>query len=259
MNEKTIKYKDNTFIVKCINSSIIVSCVKSFPWIDILNKYSIVKKYDIDKVCSLIYKYFDFYNVDIINNVINNDKLNILCINKKNDLKKIYKKSIIRTNRLLYIDYENKVPKIFTCDEIANIIINDYVDLYKYLMLMNNNKINNLNDLEIINENNLNDLEIINENNLNDLEIINENNLNDLEIINENIYEWKINLYINDKIRSAIIIVKFHPDLYPNYPPFINVISPIFKNDLNRRIMDSKYTQFGYWNSQRTMVDIIEE
>lgn len=236
MNEKAIKYKGNTFIVKCINSAIIVSCTKLFPWIDTLNRESIVKKYDINKLCSLIYKYFDFYNIiDIYNNVINDDKLNIICMNEKNNLKKIYKKSIIRHNKLLYIDYENKIPKIFNCDEIANIIINEYADLYKYLMLMNNidynNEINNLNDLKI-------------------------NNLNDLKIINGNIYEWKINLYINDKIGSVIIIVKFHPDLYPNYPPVINVISPILKNDLNKRIMDSKYTQFKYWNSQRTMVDI---
>lgn len=82
-----------------------------------------------------------------------------------------------------------------------------------------------------------------------------------LELNDNNIYSWKItmNNFTNTDIKNVSMFILFHDKLYPNYPPLINIVSPMFKNTLNHRISNSKMVQLNYWTPVRDTMFIINK
>ncbi|VBB17805.1 ubiquitin-conjugating enzyme E2 [Yasminevirus sp. GU-2018] len=86
-----------------------------------------------------------------------------------------------------------------------------------------------------------------------------------LSLKNDCIYDWRVVLdYDFNKsdgspqksCQDIVIDFRLHPDLHPNSPPSVQVVSPRFDNDLNARISRSKFTMLEYWDCDRTVIDI---
>jgi ubiquitin-protein ligase len=104
--------------------------------------------------------------------------------------------------------------------------------------------------------------------------LIEEKNAN-LTLSNGNIFVWNLCLsqFKNTNINCDLSRLKgkskhakteieveicFHGEFYPNYPPVIKIINPVFKNSLGYRITNSKMIQLDYWTPVRTTKYIIE-
>ncbi len=198
--------------------------------LDKINCISIINKYDLDNLTSLIIKMCDKYldskdqKISFDKNKINNV---IISINEENKIRSLINQSIKNNPKELIL---------FDRKRSADIIVCDYMKIYN--------------------------------------EITSGIFLGSLSLNEQSIYEWKIILNgnsFNKKLTKELeewakkknvdpnitLTLTFHPDLYPNSPPTIKIISPSFNDNLSNRIMKSKFTKLEYWDSGRTPLEII--
>lgn len=108
--------------------------------------------------------------------------------------------------------------QLFNQTKITNVIVNDYMELYKFLKYENDYK----------------------------------KSIGSIELIDNDFCKWHITIF------DIVIELSLHPIKYPTQPPTIQILSPIFADDLNSRISRSKYTNIDYWVCSRTPTDIIK-
>jgi ubiquitin-protein ligase len=246
-----IEQNEHKFIIKQENNYFVVYAAtdQMYPWLDRLNSRSITKKFNRKEVESLLKNYIQTTENNTICEKINsnygsqyesNYNLDVNCIKEMKKICQYIDESIKRT------PFSKDIPdvvnnnyisslKIFNRKQCADIITTDYIKLYRWL----NEKLIH--------------------------------NKTSITMVNNSIYDWRIRIdcYSNAKIHDdrqiympkewdyILIDIRLHPDMYPNYPPNINIIHPKFKNDLNVRISRSKYTMVDYWNCDRNVIDII--
>jgi ubiquitin-protein ligase len=129
-----IKKNNDYYIVKLLNGKIL-------DWIDALNMYSINKKVSSDKLIEKIKKKLNIEK--IIYNTLNNDKYELQNNLQNNHEIKIYSeierlKTLSDKNKLH--DKNNNVKKIFNDNTIRDIIINEYIKIWK----------NNIDDIQVM-------------------------------------------------------------------------------------------------------------
>lgn len=101
-----------------------------------------------------------------------------------------------------------------------------------------------------------------------------ENHSITFELVDDNIYEWKLSFrkFPKKSMRESLDIIKnkfgydcveihlqLHQVLYPNYPPFIKIIKPLFKNNFEARISALKMINLDYWTPCRELEYIIKK
>jgi len=166
------------------------------------------------------------------------DKLNIQCIINGFDLETVKNKILKFLSRQVVCEEKQDLQKfIVTSVSFINVLQNSSTKKFS-----NKNIIANM----IIDE-----------------YISNKTKLNKNTTLNlheNNIYKWDVLMKINNgKIESKIKIeICFHDELYPNYPPYINIKKPELENDLNLRIASSKMVNLNYWTPTRNTAFIIE-
>lgn len=206
---------------------------KEYIWQDKLNIYCIEKSPSTKEIAQRFLKYLikEQPKQKIIHEKEKEkekDNFNIDAIK----LKLTFEKLIVTSKSIF--DIKTTKKQIFDATFIANIIINEFIEMKKYC-LTQKNQIN-------------------------------------IELLNDNIYSWKIQFThfdnnslnkslesINEKYNYSYIELHlhFHNIYYPNYPPMINIIKPQLCDNLMHRIANSKMVQLDYWSATRNVKYII--
>lgn len=275
-SKKSKTYVASKFVIKKDGEYLVAYCTdgKLYDWLDQLNCRSISHHYDIIKMTKALNNATSknistkhsnnnlqedmFMNSAI--DVMQLDKLkrldldtfekNVECIKEMNRFRGFIQRSIditpldssgYGTHGLAssgpYVIEETSVTQLFDRKQCADIILTDYMKIYKNLVL------GSMNSFGIPGCT--------------------------IELVNNQIYNWRIVIdceklmYLDESLRlpvdwgHVILELKLHPDLHPSYPPSITVITPGFKNDLASRISRSKFTKIEYWCCDRTPYDIV--
>lgn len=250
-----IDLNEHKFIIKQEKEYFVVYSTTDFvyPWLDKLNCQSMLKKFDHKLLELHINNRFSCDKLSLSlpkpNNLSKPIKydLNVMCIKETKKIREYIDQSIKNTPfskdlpAAVRDNYSSSL-KIFNRTQCADIIITDYIKLFRWLN-KSNPKTHNVLGLAA-----------------NSKEF--EGNKNSINILNKTIYDWRIKIDCDDQNlpkewNYVLIDIKLHPDMYPNYPPTVNIVHPKFKNDLNMRISRSKFTMLDYWNCDLTPVDII--
>jgi baculoviral IAP repeat-containing protein 6 len=95
-----------------------------------------------------------------------------------------------------------------------------------------------------------------------------------IELVGNNIYHWKVKFFSfnNAKLNAQLknvetkfgynwieVDLHFHDELYPSYPPQVNVIRPRLNNNLMHRIPNSKMVNIEYWTPVNDSNYVIEK
>ncbi len=205
--------------------------------IDKINCYSMTKGIDNDKLLEIFIKAYD-NNIGLYEKKQpeQNDTENFSIIYHKelDKLKKMISicKPTNTSNEKIASNKSNNMKKIkiFNSVEIINILTTDYMDIFKYL----------------------------HENKLGTINLLNNSNIYNFCIKLDN-FDNELLMKDLKKINSSVeIIMTFHHEYHPNYPPFVTIVGPVFKNSLAIKISNSKYTQLDYWNPERTALNIVK-
>lgn len=238
----TIYLDDTTYVIQKISKHLVVRIDGNsvHPWIDKLNCLSIVRKYDLDRIKSIIRKQhiptrgMVGSKAPSVSRVKKEFPIDT-AIDKKIQMER--ERTKIKNVLVSYTDRKavkngtmvsNQKTNIFVKDQRDDIIITDYMKLYEELVF-NKNKISG-----------------------------------SIDIINNNPYFWRITINCKDNITSlpfewnnVVIEMNLHKELHPSYPPFVKIVKPILDNNLNDRITRSKFTMLEYWALCRTPFDIV--
>ena len=255
-----IKYEKGYFVIYPTTNLV-------YPWLDKLNYQSIIKKLNKQQIESQLKNNFAS-DLNSNSNSCKSDKnnlnklssthferyteanLDIDCIKESKKIRDYIDDSIKKTPFVKDMHTTNEEYnlslKIFNRKQCADIIINDYIKLFRWLK---SNFVISHDDTLLT------------------------TNTTSISLINKSIYEWriridcshnaqnfalpKVNFALQKEWDYVMIDIKLHPDMYPNYPPTINVVHPKFKNDLNMRISRSKFTMLDYWDCENTVVDVV--
>lgn len=227
---ETVNYNGHFFNISNVGGTFIGygnNGNNKYKWLDKINYESKIFNFSSEKLITEIKKMIDMSDCKMVsrkNNIVEN--IEFLCMKEKKRLYDFINPSIqsIQENNVSKMHLHFKVS---TKRECAEIIVIDYIDFYK--RLLRKDKL-----------------------------------FGTLDLINENIYVWKIkiNKFVDSTnkfidLNDLEIQLEFHPLMHPHYPPSVNIISPIFENNLNERISQSKYTSFSYWNCTRNIYDLI--
>ena len=228
---------DPRFVIKKDGEYLIAQCTdgSSYMWLDKLNCRSISRRYDLIKMTkALNIAYSKNIPSDPPNTHFELDTFdkNVECIKQINKFRSFIPKSI-KTSPHMFASYfisDSSVAQIFDRKQCAEIILTDYMKIYKRLVLEQGCTIN---------------------------------------LIDNQIYDWLISIdckkmmLMDESLRlpvawgHVILELKLNSDLHPSYPPSIRVIAPEFKHDLASRISRSKFTKAEYWCCDRTPYDIV--
>ena len=205
-----LKKKTDYYVILLDNNTL--------DWIDSINMYSITKKPTSEKLIEKISaklnaKLNDIIvkqnsqNSQILHNQINNESVEMITFNELERIKQIALKSSTGS------DIINKnAKKIFNDNTVKDIIINEYIKIFKHNLT---NPIKTYYEINIV----------------------------------DNIYIWEIK-YKNANCDSFKIIanILFDPQYYPYSPPQVRFISPKLLDKLDHRISNSKIFKLHYWN-----------
>lgn len=257
---KPIEFKsnDHTFMIKSEKGYFTVYSETNhvYPWLDKLNAHSIVKKFDLNQIQTQLKNMITYNQQTLSKKSINMSRcelLDIECIKETNKIRGYIDDAIKKTPFVKDMSHvlndDNMISlKIFNRRQCADIITVDYIQLFRWLgesfasseiTLLNNSiydwrvRINCNTTLCEVSTKSKDSGDCNNE-------LINNN---DLQLPKE----WQ----------NVVIDIKLHPDMYPNYPPNVNVVNPKFKNELNVKISRSKFTMLDYWTCDHTIVDVI--
>lgn len=203
-------------------------------WLDKLNAYCITKKPNVDNILDRLTKCLEKYTVP------EKKETKRVCVSKETienfDMKYYSLKSelqkLIETSKSSF-NVDTNVRKLFDKNVVANIIISEYLNLWKTFVRKSDMKI---------------------------------------ELLDNNIYTWKIQFYNfqNNKLNQQLQLLNekfhynyielhivFHDLYYPNYPPILNIVRPKLDKSLMHRIANSKMVRFTYWNNTRSVEYLI--
>lgn len=273
--EEKEKHNDNSprFVIKKDGDYLVACCIdgNSYDWLDKLNCRSISHRYDLIKMTKAL-KIAESKNIgrtqdpellpdNPLINVVHTKKhgsdreqdrfeKNVECVKEMNRVRGYIANSIqvtpldaspYGTYELAsagpYLISDPSVTQLFDRKQCAEIILTDYMKIYKELVLESTNfsKIPGCT----------------------------------IDLIDNKIYNWRIiidcaRMNLGDESMTlpaswghVILELKLHPDLHPSYPPSMTVIAPTFKQDLSSRISRSKFTKIEYWCCDRTPYDIV--
>lgn len=215
-----------------------------YIWYDSLNKYCIQKNPTEKEIFTRLIKYIEKHNL----NSNTTDTINITTqksINEEHDKNtntdlnleyytmKSYLIKMSESDKSLNLEHvENNVKSLYDTKIINNLIISEFLDIWKW------SKQTNCVSVEITN----------------------------------NIYIWKLKLcnFDNNDLNNDLVIygqtnyidyieveLSFNNKFYPNYPPTIKILNPPLLNSLSHRISNSKMTQLSYWTPTRNIKFII--
>lgn len=173
-----------------------------------INLYSIVKKLTAKQLEQLIKK-----NVDPSKALEQNINKKIVLHDEMKKISALYEVSIAFSKKIKSNVVRNMI--IFNEKEIFDLIAQQYIRIYESYCIDRSNVL----------------------------------------YMDDNIYNWKLQLHdvklgMNKRtIEQPICLsICMHPHYFPNIPPQICVIQPLFKNDLSYRIKTSKFMRGKYWN-----------
>ena len=78
-----------------------------------------------------------------------------------------------------------------------------------------------------------------------------------IDTIDNNLFTWSVS--ITCKLKEPVQMEMYITNIYPNYPPIINIVKPILPNSLGHKIANSKMVQLTYWTPTRNMIFIIKK
>jgi len=242
-----IVYKNYNFKLFKPNStnkylSIVSSEKHELEWVTKLNHYSLLNKPNKSKLMKKFQKLADKYIINTADQSA--DTKNRDDTDAESELKVLFSKERHKMVDLVNgsiseLEKYNKkntkrVKKLFTENKVADIIINEYMTLWEYLM---------------------------------------SNKLGSVDVHNNSVYHWKICLtkFNGIALRQALHQVKRHYGYdyieihiyfdkiyFPNYPPQIKVIRPRLSDSLMSRITNSKQFNLDYWVPTTSMQSIVD-
>lgn len=219
------------FILTCNEGTrkyytLISSNNSSYEWIDAFNTYLITKLPKTNKILAKLYKVL---KEESLNKSLNNsnkdssieESLDYYLHIEKTKLEKMFltSKSPIEINA--------KVRQIFDIQVIKDMIINEYLEIFKKGY-----------NISVINSN----------------------------IYHWRISLSKFNSSITDALQKLnsiynynciVVDILFNDKYYPNYPPVVKIIRPRLNNSLMYRISNSRSFQLEYWNPSFSMTHVI--
>jgi baculoviral IAP repeat-containing protein 6 len=237
-----LSYKNHNFkLFKPNTANKYLSLVSSEPteleWVTKLNHYSLLNKPTRSKLLKKFQLLADKYIInqgDRSREVIENiDELEVLSSKERHKMVDLVNGSISELEKCNKND-KKYVKKLFTENKVADIVISEYMTLWRYLM---------------------------------------SNNSGNIDVHNNSIYHWKLCLTRFDSLalRQALnqinrqygynyieIHIYFDKLFFPNYPPKIKVIRPRLSDSLMTRITNSKQFNLDYWLPTTSMQSIVE-
>ena len=205
-----------------------------------INSYSIKNIPTIDKFFTKINKCYE--NSLTEKNIEKNKDINYFMNSNINDIDKfdieltrlkIQLQEYKNTSVSQLAVTNNNSKNFYDASLVADIIINEYIELFKFYK--------------------------------------NSKNIG-LSLVNNNIYHWNLkfrnfdnkelkqdlqNLFLAKEYNYIEVELHFHDKLYPNYPPFIKILRPKLENNLINKISNLKMTQYDYWTPTRSVKFII--
>lgn len=219
-----------------------------YIWYDFVNRYCIEKNPREKDILAKIIKYTDKHIQDISNSQSNLCQKNIATNEIQHEtqhdapsdplleidsnleyytLKSKLTKLSNLNNSSSNISVDGKVQKLYSDKIVTNMLIGEFLDLWKWSK--SSGGVN-------------------------------------IELLNDNIYIWRIQLsnFTNEELNKDLrrlqsecdvnyveLEFAFHDKFYPNYPPMIKITKPNLKDALGHRIANSKMTQLAYWTPTR--------
>ena len=202
-------------------------------WLTKLNHYSLTRNPDSTKLLNKFQTLADKY----LNNTSSGD---VTSVKEFSGTEVAFHKEKSRLINLAENSHKDdtcaknkKVKKIFNKNKVADIIINEYMTLWKFLQ---------------------------------------ETSMGTLTIVDDSIYHWKVCLikFKNTNMRQSMgqlknnfgyEYVELHVQLnsvyYPNDPPVIKITRPRLSDSLMARISNSKQFNLDFWNPTTLMKDIV--
>lgn len=202
-------------------------------WVTKLNHYSFVRKPSKSKLLKKFQMFADKYinnSTEFKNRTDNTSEFEVLFNKERAKIINCIDGSV---SELEKCNKNNKVKQLFNTNKVADIIVNEYMTLWKYIV---------------------------------------SNKLGTINIHNASVYHWQICLtkFNNLRLRQALnelkrqygynyieIHIYFNNIYFPNAPPQIKVIRPRLLNSLMSRITNSKQYNLDYWNPTTSMCGIV--
>jgi ubiquitin-protein ligase len=228
---------DPRFVIKKDGEYLIAECTdgSSYMWLDKLNCRSISHRYDLVKMTKALNMAYSKNILLVLPNThfeLDTFEKNVECIKQINKFRSFIPKSIKTSPHMFASNFisDSSVAQIFDRKQCAEIILTDYMKIYKRLVL---------------------------------------EQACTIDLIDNQIYDWLIGIdckkmmSMDESLRlpvawgHVILELRLHSDLHPSYPPSVRVIAPEFKHDLASRISRSKFTKAEYWCCDRTPYDIV--
>lgn len=202
-----------------------------YPWLDIVNMYCIKKKPDLENVLK---RFVDQLKKEYVKPA----KKTISVTSAIDDFDvgkykmKIALQKLIPTSSSAF-NVEGSVKKIFDSNAVANIIIDEFIELSKWAHTTKKCEVG---------------------------------------LLDNNIYSWTISFkeFKKDALNSSLakinksygydtvqIQLHFHNVYYPMYPPMVKIIRPRLANSLMHRIANSKMVNTDYWSPIRNAQFIV--
>jgi ubiquitin-protein ligase len=202
-----------------------------YPWLDDVNLYCIRKKPDLETVIKQFMKHLEKESAAPKREIKMASSVDDFDVGKYR--MKLNMQKLIPTSSSAF-NVENSVKKIFDAGAVANIIIDEFIEVSRWAQATK---------------------------------------LCTVELLDNNIYSWSImfknftNKSLNkslDTINSTYgydsiqIQLHFHNVYYPMYPPMIKIVRPRLANSLMHRIANSKMVNTDYWSPVRNATFIIK-
>ena len=240
-----IVYKNQNFkLFKPNLTNKYLSMVSSTPqepeWVTKLNHYSLLKKPTVSQFTKKFQRLADKYITNTVDQSVEtkheedtDTELQVLFSKERHKMVNLVNGSISELGKYNKTSTK-RVKKLFTENKVADIIVNEYMTLWKYIVT---------------------------------------NKLGSIDVHNNSVFHWKICMtkFNNAALRQSLYQVKRHYGYdyieihiyfdkiyFPNYPPQIKVIRPRLSDSLMSRITNSKQFNLDYWIPTTSMQSIVE-
>lgn len=195
---------------------------EKYTWLDNLNMSAIERKLSIAKILDKIIRFIESVpHMDKIEIVVE-PTVTIDSFNIAQHKEKVRLQQYIKTSKS-QVTISAKVKRLFSQNVVADMIINEYLSLWKKSATDKNFTI---------------------------------------DVVNDNLYHWRIKLTgfnsdfseslkrVNSKYgyNCVMVDIMFNDTFYPNYPPTIKILRPRLQHSLMHRLSNSRMFQFDYWD-----------
>jgi ubiquitin-protein ligase len=231
MNDRKFKIekhgaKTQYFVVMALDGT-------KYSWLDDLNVSSIERKLTITKIMDRIKRFIEsaphVEKVDIVvEPTVAIDSFNI-----SQHKEKVRLQNYVKTSKS-HVNISAKVKRLFPQNVVSDMIINEYLNLWKKASIDKNFTI---------------------------------------DVVDNNLYHWRVKLtrFNSDFMESlkrieakhsyncVVVDIMFNDTFYPNYPPLIKILRPRLQHSLMHRLSNSRMFQFEYWDPVTSMEKVVDK